>query len=355
MRAMVLNKLGPIEQSPLTLTDVDRPPITSEDEVIFKIGACGVCRSQLHGIEGDWKKFGIPPALPTIPGHEAAGSIVKVGSKVRQLKQGDRVGVSPLHGSCLNCEYCSNGKEQLCDSVDVTGESMEAGGYTEYMKVSESFATKVPDSYDDEHAAPLFCAGITAFKAVVACEPQKDKSVGIFGVGGVGHMAVQFANYYGMNVVGISRSKGHLDVAKRLGASSVLTYDASEEEFLEKLQKDQRGGDGTGAANSSSGLLDKAIVFAPNTKVTDTAVKSVKKGGIIVTATFENQPEIHAFEEKTIRGTLIGSRKDMQECMRVANEAGINVITKSYPLEKANDVLTMLKNSQIEARAVLTP
>jgi len=341
MRAMILSECAAIETKPLKLTQIDKHEIQNSNEILMKIEACGVCHSQLHGIEGDWKDLGIPPTLPTIPGHEVVGKVVEIGDKVTKFKIGDRVGISPLLGSCMKCQYCKEGKEQLCESMEVTGESLK-GGYAEYIPVSEDFATRVPDSMTPEYAAPLFCAGITAFKAVKASEPQKNKKIGIFGIGGVGHMAVQFAKLEGCDVIAISRNKKHLDVAKKLGASNVLAYTEKQSEFLSELKKQH-------------GLLDAAIVFAPSDAVTDTAIKSIKKGGLVVIGTVGEITGFVAFEEKTVRGTLIGSRKDMEEVIRIADEKKLEVISEKYSLEDANEVLQKLKNSEIEARAVLIP
>jgi len=341
MRAMMLSKLAPIETNPLKLTSIDKHQISTPKEILIKIEACGVCRSQLHGIEGDWEKYDIPPGLPTVPGHEVVGKITEIGKDVTKFKIGNRVGISPLLNSCRECDYCVEGKENLCDSADITGESLK-GGYAEYITVSEDFATLVPEHMSPEFAAPLFCAGITAYKAVKASEPKKNKKVGIFGIGGVGHMAIQFAKVEGCIVTGISRSKIHLDVAEKLGATNVIKYDTKQEEFLNQLE-------------TQVGLLDSAIVFAPSENVTDTAIKSVKKGGIVVIGTFGNIPNFDVTEEKTIRGTLIGNRTDMSKVIRIADENKLSVISKSYPLEQANEVLTKLKSSEVEARAVLIP
>ena len=341
MRAMVLNKLGPVESKPLTLSEIDRHEIKRPNEILIKIEACGVCHSQLHGIEGDWKELGIPPQLPTVPGHEIVGKVVEIGSNVTKFKIGDRAGISPLLESCMKCQYCLEGKENLCESMDVLGESLK-GGYSEYVTVTEDFATRVPDSMKPEYAAPLFCAGITAYKAVMASEPTKNKKVGIFGIGGVGHMAIQFAKLQGCDVIAISRSQKHLDVAKKLGASKAITFDQDQEKFLGELK-------------NRVGLLDAAIVFAPADIVTETAIKSIKKGGLVVIGTVGEISGFVAFEEKTIRGTLIGSRKDMQEVIRIADENNLSVVSETYPLEQANEVLEKLKNSEIEARAVLIP
>jgi len=341
MRAMVLSKLGPVESSPLKLTEIDRHEIANPKEVLVRIEACGVCHSQLHSIEGDWEDIGIPPTLPTVPGHEIVGKIVEVGNNVTKFKVGERVGITPLLGSCLDCQYCNEGKEYLCENMDVTGESLK-GGYTEYITVSEDFATKVPDTIKPEYAAPLFCAGITAYKAVKAAEPEKNKKIAVFGIGGVGHMAIQFAKIEGCEVSGVSRKEKHLEVAKKLGADNVFVYSSEQKQFLQNV-------------NEKYGLFDAAIVFAPIDEVTDTAIKSIKKGGTVVIATVGKIPNFLAFEEKTIRGTLIGSRKDMEDVIKISDKHKLEVVTESFPLEQANEVLVKLKNSEIDARAVLIP
>ena len=341
MRAMILSKLGPVESNPLKLTEIDRHEIANPKEILVKIEACGVCHSQLHSIEGDWEDIGIPPTLPTVPGHEVVGKIVEIGNDVTKFKVGERVGITPLLGSCLDCQYCNEGKEYLCENMDVTGESLK-GGYTEYITVSEEFATKVPDTMKPEYAAPLFCAGITAYKAVKAAEPKKNKKIAVFGIGGVGHMAIQFAKIEGCNVSGISRKEKHLDVAKKLGADNIFVYSSNQKQFLEDV-------------NKKYGLFDAAIVFAPVEEVTDTAIKSIKKGGTVVIATVGKIPNFLAFEEKTVRGTLIGSRKDMEDVIKISSEHDLEVVTESFPLEQANEALLKLKNSEIEARAILIP
>jgi propanol-preferring alcohol dehydrogenase len=341
MKAMVLSECAPIETNPLKLSEIDRHQIKKENEILIKIEACGVCHSQLHGIEGDWKDLGIPPTLPTVPGHEVVGIVVEIGKNVTKFMVGDRAGITPLLEACKNCQYCLEGKEYLCESSVITGESFK-GGYTEYITVLEDFATKVPEKMKPEYAAPLFCAGITAYKAVKAAEPQLHKKIGIFGIGGVGHMAVQFAKIEGCDVIAFSRNQNHLDVAKKLGAMDSMVFSKNQETFLKEIKE-------------KHGLLDAAIVFAPSDIVTDSAIKSVKKGGIIVIATIGENPSFVAFEEKTIRGTLIGSTKDMEQVIKICNEKNLEVISETYPLEKANEVLKKLKDSQIEARAVLIP
>lgn len=341
MRAMVLSELAPIETKPLKLTQIDRHQIKRPNEILIKIEACGVCHSQLHGIEGDWKELGIPPGLPTVPGHEVVGKIIEVGKDVTKFKVGDRAGITPLLESCMKCQYCKEGKEYLCESMDVLGESLK-GGYAEYVTVTEDFATKIPDDMKAEYAAPLFCAGITAYKAVKASEPSKHKKIGIFGIGGVGHMAIQFAKLEGADVIAISRNIKHLEVAKKLGSTATIPFNQDQEVVLKELQE-------------KVGLLDAAIVFAPADIVTNTAIKAIKKGGLVVIATIGEISNFVAFEEKTIRGTLIGSRDDMKQVIKIAHEKNLKVVSESYPLEQANEVLAKLKTSEIEARAVLVP
>jgi len=336
----MLSECAPIETDPLKLTEINRHEIEKPDEILLKIEACGVCHSQLHGIEGDWKDIGIPPSLPTVPGHELVGKVVEIGKNVTKFKIGDRAGITPLLEACKKCQYCKEGKEQLCESSIITGESLK-GGYAEYITVSEDFATKIPENMKSEYAAPLFCAGITAYKAVKAAEPKLHKKIGIFGIGGVGHMAIQFAKVEGCEVIAFSRNKEHLDVAKKLGVTDTMTF-SEDQEFPDEIKK-------------RHGMLDAAIVFAPADIVTDVAIKSVKRGGLIVIATVGKNPTFFAFEEKTIRGTVIGSTKDMEQVIKICDENNLSVITETYPLEKANEVLKKLKNSQIQARAVLIP
>lgn len=341
MRAMVLEKLGPIESKPLKLTRIDRHRIRRPNDILIKIQACGVCHSQLHGIEGDWTELGIPPRLPTVPGHEIVGEVVGVGGGVTAFKVGDRAGVSPLLESCRKCDYCTEGRENLCEESDILGESL-MGGYSEYVVVAEDFAVRIPDAMSPEYAAPLFCAGITAYKAVKAAEPRRGKRVGIFGIGGVGHMAVQFAKAEGLDVTAVSRSQRHLDIARRLGADRAVRYRGDRGALLGEL-----GGE--------SGRLDAAIVLAPSDHVTETAIRAVRRGGLVVVATIGKIAGFVAFEEKTVRGTLIGSVEDMRQVVRIAGEQNMEVVSQTYPLEDANEVLEKLKNSQIDARAVLIP
>jgi propanol-preferring alcohol dehydrogenase len=342
MNAMVLDKTAAIETNPLRLKSIAKPSIKSGDDLLIEIEACGVCRSNLHLIEGDWEEYGSPSTLPIVPGHEVVGIVRETGSRVRNVKKGDRVGIQPLFSSCLRCEYCKDGREHLCDNAEITGETVQ-GGYAEYISAKEGFVTAIPDSIDSEHAAPLFCPGITAYKAVKAAGPAKGKSVGVFGIGGVGHLAIQMAKMYGSRVVAVSRTKRHLDLAKKLGADNALVFSESEGQFLKHLRK----GEG--------GLLDSAIVFAPSNSAIDVAISSVKKGGTVVIGVLGSVSNFPTFEEKIVKGSVIGSRNDMKELVELARTSDLKVVIETQKLKDANKVLARLKNSQVEARAVLVP
>ena len=176
----------------------------------------------------------------------------------------------------------------MCESAEITGETVQ-GGYAEYITALEEFVTRIPDNLDSEHAAPLFCPGITAYKAVKVSEAVAGKTIGIFGIGGVGHLAIQIAKMQDARVVASSRAKDHIDLSRKLGADNVIVYEESQEHFLKNLKRQE-------------GLLDSAIVFAPFDKVIETAIRSVKKGGIVVLGVRGNVPNFPTFEEKIIKG-----------------------------------------------------
>ena len=341
MQAMVLTKLEPIETRPLKLMSIEKPTIKGRTELFLEIEACGICRSNLHLIEGDWKKYGVPSSLPVVPGHEVVGIVKKIGDGVKNVKVGDRVGIQPLFSSCLQCEYCMSSRENLCESAEITGETVQ-GGYAEYISALEEFVTPIPDSFDSAHAAPLFCPGVTAYKAVKASEPAPGKTVGIFGIGGVGHLAIQIAKIHGARVVAVSRARKHIDLSKKLGADDVFVYQDPNEQLLKNLKDDE-------------GLLDSAIVFAPSDNVIDAAIKSVKKGGIVVLGVRGNLSNFPTFEEKIVKGSNIGTRKDMADLVKMVSSLGLQVIIETHRLTEANEVLHKLKKSEVEARAVLIP
>lgn len=335
---MLLNKTAPIESKPLKLSDVSTP-VLGRNDILVKIKTCGVCRSNLHLIEGDWLKYGIPPKLPIIPGHEIVGVVESIGGDVdkQAFSKGSRVGIQPLYNSCRVCDYCLTGREHLCDYRQITGDT-EDGGYAEYIKIPADFAYSVTDNIDDVHAAPLFCPGVTAYRAVKQADLSPEKMVAIFGIGGVGHLALQIAKLFGAKTIAVTRSKLHLDLASKLGAYSVIS--SAEEDVVESVKK--------------MGYADSAIVFAPSQEAIKQAIRSVKKGGTIVIGVFGAIGDDFMFiDEKVIKGSVIGSRKDMREVLKLASEGSIEVVCERFPLDQANEVLERLKHSRVEARAVL--
>jgi len=335
VKAAVLHKLTPIEQKPLSIDDVPVPAV-GKGQVRIKVGACGVCRSNLHMIEGDWVKHGVPAKLPIIPGHELVGRVVEVGEGVESINIGDVVGVQPLWSSCGRCEFCLTGREELCALKNLTGETVD-GGYAEYMVADANFVYRVPSNLSDSEAAPLFCAGLTAHSAVKKAELSPIKRVAVFGIGGVGHMILQFARMYGAEVVAVSRGETHLKVAEELGAS--LVVDSSKVDPVEELKK--------------IGGVDSSIVFAPSSAVVEQAIKATKPSGTIVVGVWAGLSEFPFPDEKRLVGTAIGSRQAMREVLQLAGAGKIKPVIDEFKLEDANDVLNMLKHGEVRARAVL--
>jgi len=335
VKAAVLRKPASIEQKPLSIDDIPVPAV-GKGQVLINVGACGVCRSNLHMIEGDWVVHGVPAKLPIVPGHELVGRVVEVGEGVESVKMGDVVGVQPLWSSCGKCEFCLTGKEQLCASKNITGETVD-GGYAEYMVADANYVYLVPSNLSDSEAAPLFCAGLTAYSAVKKAELSPIKRVAVFGIGGVGHMVLQLARMYGAEVVAVGRAEKHLKVAEELGAS--LVVDSSKVDPVEEMKK--------------MGGVDSSIVFAPSSAVVEQAIKATKASGTIVVGVWAGISEFPFVDEKRLVGTAIGSRQTMREVLQLAGAGKIKPVIDEFKLEDANDVLNMLKQREVRARAVL--
>jgi propanol-preferring alcohol dehydrogenase len=338
MRAQILETPGPIESKPLTLKDVAVPE-PGPGEVLIRVTACGVCRSNLHMIEGDWVANGVPAISPIIPGHEVVGKIDKVGAGVDWLKIGDRVGVQPLWSTCGHCEFCLTAREQLCQSANkqITGESID-GGYAEYMLGYALHTYKIPDSISDEEAAPLFCPGVTAYGAVHKAQLEPGQTMALFGVGGVGHMVLQFAALTGAQMIGVARGKNHLKLAQELGC--YRTIDAGAGDPGETLKKD--------------GGVDVSIVFAPSTPMLRQAIVGTKPGGKIIVGTFTDAGPFFFPDQKQIIGSVIGSRWEMENVLKIAATGKVKAHIVTFPLDQTDEALRLLKAGEIEARAVLT-
>jgi propanol-preferring alcohol dehydrogenase len=337
VKAVLLHRPKPIEQDPLSIEEVPIPTI-GRRQVLVKVAACGVCRSNLHMIEGDWVEKGVPAKSPIIPGHEITGRIAKRGEDVDAFKEGDRVGIQPLWSTCGRCEFCLTGRENICLSKQITGETVD-GGFAEYMVADANHLYRLPDNLKDAEAAPLFCPGITAYGAVKKAELRAGKRVAVFGVGGVGHMVIEFARLNGADVIAVSRSSRGLELAKELGSSKAVDISkGDQEDWLKKI-----------------GPVDSSIVFAPSTELAQLAVRATKPGGITVVGVFVELGTLPFVEEKRVLGSVVGPRQDMMEVLRLASDRKIRPVYEEFKLEMANEVLKMLKTGRIRARAVLAP
>jgi alcohol dehydrogenase, propanol-preferring len=333
MKALVLNIPAPLEDAPLDVTDVAAPR-PGPGEILMRVAACGVCRSNLHMIEGDWLPA-VPAVLPIIPGHEVVGTVEALGDGVREFERGDRVGVQPIWSTCLRCEYCLAGQEHLCRSRRITGEMLD-GGYAEYMLTTAAHTYRLPDGLDFAEAAPLFCPGITAYGSVLKAQPAPGKTIALFGVGGVGHMVIQVARLFGAEVVAVSRGSEHLALAEELGARVI---DATAEDPGDVLAR--------------SGGVDASIVFAPSDAAVEQAVRGTKAGGAIVTGINCGIASFPFANEQALVGSILGSRSQMRTVLDLAAAGKIRVHAETFALDDAGEALGRLKAGKIRARAVL--
>jgi propanol-preferring alcohol dehydrogenase len=334
MKAVVLEAYAPIEEQPLHLIELDRPR-PGVGQLVMRVTACGVCRSNLHMIEGDWP--GVPSTFPMIPGHEVVGVVDELGEGVDWLRIGDRVGVQPLWSTCGRCEHCLGGREQLCRRKEITGETVQ-GGYAEFMLADARYAYRLPDGLEDAAAASLFCPGITAYGSVLKARLDPTKRVAVFGVGGVGHVVVQMARLWGSSVVAVARTRQHLALAEALGAEPI---DASREDPV--------------AALLAMGGVDASIVFAPSDAAVGMALEATNPGGTVVLGINARLDRFTFADEKTVVGSILGTRGQMEEVLALAAAGKIRIVHEEHPLEDAQETLVRLKRGEIEARAVLIP
>ncbi len=334
MKAMVLHGTAPIGTDPLSYEEVEMP-VPAHGEIIIKVGACGVCRSNLQVIEGE---RGSPPKLPLIPGHEVVGVVTELGSGVTSLTVGDRVGAQPQFSVCGSCDLCISGRENLCQNAKRLGWSVD-GGYSEYMRGFAAHVHKVPKSLEDAQAAPLFCPGVTAYSAVKASRPFPGKRIAVFGIGGVGHMAIQFAKLSGAEVIAVSRSPMHTKLAEDLGADRTII--SSEENPAEVLAR--------------HGKADSSIVFAPSDEAVSQAMAATKRGGIIVLGVDCNIKGYSFMNGHSIVASVVGTRKDISEVLELASQGLVSVTARQMGLSDANKALRALKEGRIEGRIVLKP
>lgn len=336
MKAVKLRTPGPLDSQPLVILDVEVPR-PGPGQLLIKVTSCGVCRSNLHMVEGDWLP-GCPSFTPITPGHEVLGRVVALGDGVSDFAEDDLVGVMPLWSTCGSCEFCRSGADQLCQTKEITGETVD-GGYAEYMLATAAHSYAIPDGLDEVTAAPLFCPGITGYGAVQKADLGPGKSVAVFGVGGVGHVALQFAALTGAECLAVSRGSARLDLAQDLGAHRLI--DSSRDDAGAQIQR--------------LGGVDAALVFAPSDDVVSQALASLKPGGTLVlgvNATIRNFP--FALEQHVV-GSLLGNRTMMREVLEIAAAGKVRVEAEARPLEEAASALADLKDGKVAGRLVLVP
>ncbi|MGA3405974.1 MAG: alcohol dehydrogenase catalytic domain-containing protein [Candidatus Bathyarchaeia archaeon] len=334
MKAQVLHKPDLIENKPLKFEKYP-DPVVNENEVLIRIKACGVCHSNLHVIEGDWQWMGIPAKLPLIPGHEIVGIVEEVGKRTTGFEVGQRAGVQVLYDACGKCEYCLTGREHLCMTQQGTGETVD-GGFAELIKVPYLHAYPAPDNMKFEEAAPLYCPGVTAYRAIKRSGVRFGQKIAIFGIGGVGHLSLQFAKMTGAEVIAVDAGDGQLAMAKELGAD----YVARPEELDNLLSK--------------IGRPEVVAIHVPVQKAIDQAYKVVKRGGTILHAVL-GTPLVNFTEEPTIITSVIGTRQEMLEVVQLAIKGKIKVKSKAANLSEANDILLKMKKGEIVGRVALVP
>jgi propanol-preferring alcohol dehydrogenase len=317
----------------LCLEAVDLPtPEPATGELLVRVRICAVCRTDLHVIEGD-----LPTAkLPIVPGHQIVGSVEKLGEGCTRFKPGDRVGVAWLRHTCGECDFCRRGNENLCRASLYTGYHAD-GGYAEQAVVPEAYAYAIPDACEDEHAAPLLCAGIIGYRALSRSALPKGGRLGLFGFGSSAHVVLQIALNRGAEVFVSTRGESHRDLARRMGAAWVgETHDRPPV------------------------ALDSAIVFAPAGPVVPAALRAVGPGGTVALAGIHMTPipemdyESCLFHEKNLCSVEANTRADGEALLEEAAEVPIRPAVTSFPLERANDVLVDLKQDRVDGTSLLT-
>ncbi len=335
MKAIVSKELG----EPVVVAEVDVPK-PGPGQVLVKVVATGVCHTDLHAVMGDWP---VKPKKNLIPGHEGVGTVVAVGPGVTDLMVGDVVGNAWLGSACGVCEYCRTGRETLCESQQNSGYSVD-GSYAEYMLVDEKFAGRIPDGVDLDEIAPILCAGVTVYKGLKQTEVRPGQWVVISGVGGLGHIAVQYAIAMGMRVVAVDVDPAKLALAAEHGAE--VTVNAREADPIVAVQE---------AIGGAHGVL----VTAVHPTAFSQALGMTRRGGTIVLVglppgNFEANIFDVVLRGLTIRGSIVGTRQDLQEAIDLYAAGKIHPTVSVEDLDEAANVLARLEKGQVEGRVVLS-
>jgi propanol-preferring alcohol dehydrogenase len=334
MKAAVCREFG----KPLVIEDVPIPEVKSH-EILIKVQACGVCHTDLHAITGDWP---VKPNLPFIPGHEGAGVVAAVGSEASFLKEGDRVGAAWLYSACGHCDYCLAGWETLCKEQKNTGYSVN-GAFAEYVIADPNYVGRLPDEVDFAEIAPVLCAGVTVYKGLKETEAKPGEWVVISGIGGLGHMAAQYAVAMGLHVAAVDVDDSHLDLARKVGAK--VTVNARNVDPVAYIQKEIGGGHG-------------ALVTAPFLKAFEQAMGMVRRGGTVTLiglppGSFPLSIYDMVMNGTTVRGSIVGTRLDLKEALSFAGEGKVKATVKTDKLENINNVFELMRKGQIEGGIAL--
>ena len=335
MKAAVVERFN----APLVLRELD-VPVPGPGEIVMKTEACGVCHTDLHAAHGDWP---VKPALPFIPGHEAIGLVTAVGPGVTTVREGDRVGVPWLCSACGHCEHCLDGWETVCSQAQFGGYTRN-GGFAEYVLADADYVAHIPKGLSAADAAPLICAGITTYKGIKQTEARPGEWIAISGIGGLGHLAIQYAKAMGLMVCAVDIDDGKLAHAKRLGAD--MTINAREPGAIESLIKETDGG--------THGVL----ITAPSLPAFRQGVAMTRKRGTCVLVGIPpGEFPVPLFDVVvnciSIRGSFVGTRMDMRETLAFGAMGKAHADYELQPLSAINDVLDRLEHGKVASRVVL--
>lgn len=335
MKAAVVHRFG----APLRIEDVAVPE-PGPGEVLVKIMASGVCHTDLHAEDGDWP---VKPALPFIPGHEGAGIVAACGPGVTHVKEGDRVGIAWLHDACGACEYCITGWETLCEAQRCSGYSVN-GAFAEYAVGSAAYVGRLPDNLDFVSAAPILCAGVTTYKGIKETEARPGEWLAISGIGGLGHVAIQYAQLMGLRVIALDVAADKLALARELGAA--LAIDARDPDASARVIEATHGG--------AHGVLVTAVSPAAFAQ----ALHLVRRRGTVSLVglppgDFATPIFDVVLKRITIRGSIVGTRKDLAEALALAATGKVRPHIHRARLDDINGVLADLKAGRVDGRVVL--
>jgi propanol-preferring alcohol dehydrogenase len=334
MQAAFVDKFG----EPLKIREVPIPD-PGPGEVLVSVVASGVCHTDLHAADGDWP---IKPTLPFIPGHEGAGFVAKLGRGVTHIKEGDRVGIAWLHDACGHCEFCLTGWETLCPGQNMSGYTVN-GTFAEYSLGNANYLSRIPDNLSFIEAGPILCAGVTTYKGLKQTEARPGQWVVISGVGGLGHLAVQYARAMGLHVAAIDIGPEKLELARKLGAE--VTVDAKLEDPIQVIQRKIGGAHGV-------------LVTAVSLPAFKQAIGMLRRGGTcVLNGLPPGEFPISIFDlvlnGQTVRGSIVGTRKDLEEALAFASDGKVKATIEMQPLESINHIFDRLKSGKVNGRIVL--